>query len=350
VIVLATARASAGQLLKQIGFREGEDFRIAPLGAIEAHWPGPAAPPPPVASPPGASALAASPADVIAIARANEMPGHVTTELSVAPADRPERQLHVTVTTEVKGDIVRGSCSNLFGLPLAEFTWLLRDPLFDHRVSWRLADPVPPDDPPPPALPPVEPVLLLASASPRRLALVREIVDERRILALASDHEEHREPGETPEQRVRRLAREKAEIVTALEYPRSVRAILGADTEVVIDGESLGKPVSADDARRMLRLLAGRSHRVITGIAVLAPHGETVVDSVSTEVTFREMSDAEVDGYAASGEPMGKAGAYAIQGRGGMFVSRIDGSYTNVVGLPVERVAELLRTVGGIGG
>ncbi len=191
------------------------------------------------------------------------------------------------------------------------------------------------------------PTVLLASASPRRLELLREILPAEEILVLVSRHEEHTEPGETATARVRRLAREKAEIVAPMEYPRSIRVILGADTEVVVDGESLGKPGTAEEARDMLRRLAGRDHEVITGLALVRPGtGGAIVDSVSTTVRFRRLGDEEIDAYVASGEPMDKAGAYAIQGGAAAFVSAVEGSYTNVVGLPLERVAELLPRFG----
>ncbi len=192
-----------------------------------------------------------------------------------------------------------------------------------------------------------QPTVLLASASPRRLELLREILPAEDILVMASRHEEHAEPGETAAGRVRRLAREKARIVASMEYPRSIRLILGADTEVVVDGASLGKPATAAEARDMLRRLAGRDHQVITGLALVRPRtGGAIVDSVSTTVRFRRLGDEEIDAYVASGEPMDKAGAYAIQGGAAAFVTAVEGSYTNVVGLPLERVADLLTRFG----
>ena len=191
------------------------------------------------------------------------------------------------------------------------------------------------------------PTVLLASASPRRLELLREILPAETIFVIASHHEEHAEPGETAAERVRRLAREKAEVVAAMEYPPTIRVILGADTEVVVDGESLGKPATAEEARDMLRRLAGRDHEVITGIALMRPGADdATVDCVSTTVRFRHLSGQDIDEYVASGEPMDKAGAYAIQGGAAAFVTAVEGSYTNVVGLPLEYVGENLPRFG----
>lgn len=310
-MILLAARAAAGQLLQQIGFVEGSDYRLV-----------------------GASHATADAGDVPAEVRSTEEAGSVTTVLSM-------EGLHATVVTEVRGDIVHGSHSNLLGLPLAEFTSMLRDPRFSGRVQWRIRDTVAPDHGQNPPLAVGEPQLVLASASPRRRQLIREIVPEDRVRVAVSDHEEHREPGETAQERVCRLAREKADLVARM-LPGLSAPVLGADTEVVVDGESLGKPASAEDAMRMLRMLSGRTHQVITGVALLGPDGVSV-DAVATDVTFRHMADEEIRDYVACGEPAGKAGAYAIQGRGAMFISRIDGSYTNVVGLPVERVREMLR-------
>jgi septum formation protein len=117
--------------------------------------------------------------------------------------------------------------------------------------------------------------------------------------------------------------------------------VLGADTTVVFDGEVLGKPVDGADAARMLRTLGGRTHQVITGVAVAGPAG-TLEAAAFTEVAIRALTDEEIAQYIASGEPMDKAGAYAIQGRAAAFVTRVDGSYTNVVGLPVALVCRLL--------
>jgi septum formation protein len=146
-------------------------------------------------------------------------------------------------------------------------------------------------------------------------------------------------PGETAEAYVLRIAREKASAVFRRE---SGNPVLGADTTVAIDGLILGKPADDEEARTMLERLSGRVHDVLTGIAVRAGSGEwTAVES--TRVRFLPMDMDEITWYVASGEPRGKAGAYAIQGLASRFIDRIEGSYTNVVGLPVATVCRLLR-------
>jgi septum formation protein len=119
--------------------------------------------------------------------------------------------------------------------------------------------------------------------------------------------------------------------------------VLGADTTVTLDGHILGKPEDATDAARMLRLLAGRTHRVLTGIAVVTAE-QTVAVAEATAVTFLTLTDEEIDGYIATGEPMDKAGAYAIQGRAARWIPRIEGCYFNVVGLPIALVSKLLAS------
>lgn len=154
------------------------------------------------------------------------------------------------------------------------------------------------------------------------------------------------EPGESAEAYTRRVARDKAAYVAASAAGRG-HLVLAADTEVVIDGRILGKPADPDDARRMLRLLAGRAHEVLTAVIVVGNRGTASEVSV-TRVWFVEMTDEDVNWYVASGEPMGKAGAYAIQGLGARFVERIEGSWSNVVGLPVAAVHRLLRLLGEV--
>ncbi len=144
-------------------------------------------------------------------------------------------------------------------------------------------------------------------------------------------------PGETPRAHVLRLARLKAERVR-----RPGEWVLGADTVVVIGKSVLGKPRGSREAARMLRLLSGRMHRVLTGVALLG-EGAPRLDVAETRVWFRRLSRAEIRDYVASGEPLDKAGAYAIQGLASKFVERIDGCFFNVVGLPVSRVYEWLR-------
>jgi septum formation protein len=147
--------------------------------------------------------------------------------------------------------------------------------------------------------------------------------------------------GETPADYVRRVAEDKARIV---HRQRRDSIVLAADTTVVVDSHILGKPLDAADARRMLSLLSGRWHDVITGVTVAGP-GESPLDTrvETTTVQFAPLSPGEIEWYVGSGEPMDKAGAYAIQGLASRFVTRIQGSYSNVVGLPIALVYEMLK-------
>jgi len=174
-------------------------------------------------------------------------------------------------------------------------------------------------------------MLILASHSPRR----REILAQAGIpfLVQPADLREEQVSGEDAASHVRRLARLKAEAVRG--GPGDL--VLGADTVVAVDDEILGKPVNAAQATEMLRRLSGREHRVVTGICLIAPSG-TVVDAQTTQVRFVPLSEQEIAGYVASGEPMDKAGAYAIQGLASKFIDRVEGCYFNVVGLPVALV------------
>ena len=159
--------------------------------------------------------------------------------------------------------------------------------------------------------------------------------------AIAADIDETRLAAEDAVSYVQRLALTKAETV-AKGFPE--RLVLGADTVVVSDGEILGQPCDDDDARRMLRLLSGKWHEVLTGVALVrAGASQVSIEHETTRVLFAEMSADEIDWYVATGEPRGKAGAYAIQGRGALFIKEIQGDYFNVVGLPVRLVFELLR-------
>lgn len=185
-----------------------------------------------------------------------------------------------------------------------------------------------------------EPVLRLASASPRRRQLL-DLIGVPHVVTPA-DIDETPHAGELPGDYVVRLAREKADAIWARHQDLPVFA---ADTTVVVDGEILGKPESAEDARSMLGKLSGRGHFVHTGIALRTRHG--IEDMLSTtEVEFAELTDDMIEAYWQSGEPQGKAGAYAIQGLGAVFVSDIAGSYTGVMGLPLFETAELLRHAG----
>lgn len=182
--------------------------------------------------------------------------------------------------------------------------------------------------------------LLLASASPRR----RELLERAGLPVDVApvDIEERSAAGEQPRDYVRRLAREKAE---AARRHHPDRIVLGADTVVVVDDAILEKPVDEADAARMLERLSGRAHDVFTGFAV-ASSGRTIVDVVETRVWFVSLSAADVRWYIATGEPAGKAGAYAIQGLASRFVTRIEGCYANVVGLPVAAVLHSMRAAG----
>ena len=197
-------------------------------------------------------------------------------------------------------------------------------------------------------------MLVLASASPRRRELLTQAGYSFTVHPAHIPEDPH--PGEDPIAYVTRLAREKAEAVyhqlsAAAAKPheegldgKSI-AVLGADTTVTIDNEILGKPEDAADAERMLRLLSGRSHRVITGVSLVTAAGAETAAEV-TAVRFMNLSPEDIRAYAATGEPMDKAGAYAIQGRAARWIPRIEGCYFNVVGLPLALVSTLLEARG----
>jgi septum formation protein len=182
-------------------------------------------------------------------------------------------------------------------------------------------------------------MLVLASASPRRQELLRSagIAFEVQPADIAEDPL----PGEAAKDCAERLAREKA-LAVAGQRPHD--CILGADTVVAVDGQILGKPFDAADAARILHLLSAREHQVITGVCLIV-HGQPSVASETTLVTVSEITDQEIADYVASGEPMDKAGAYAIQGIASRWIPRIEGDYCNVVGLPVALVFRMLREV-----
>ena len=182
--------------------------------------------------------------------------------------------------------------------------------------------------------------LILASASPRRAELLRAAGIEFDVST--ADVDERFLAGEKPGDAVVRLAEQKAATVAA-RRPQAV--VLGADTTVVAGGEALGKPADAADAARMLRLLSGRTHEVLTGIC-LRGNGRNLVHVEATRVRMRNLSEAEIAWYLATGEASDKAGAYAVQGLASRFVEGIDGSYSNVVGLPISSVYELLKELG----
>jgi len=189
-------------------------------------------------------------------------------------------------------------------------------------------------------------MLVLASASPRRQELLRNAGIP--FVVQATDIPEVPEDGEAPRAFAERLAREKA---LAVFRQRPNDFILGADTIVVVDGEILGKPRDSADAARMLRLLSGRRHQVTTGVCLVGREvgtenrktGFEDVRSETTVVMMDALSDEDIRSYVASGEPMDKAGAYAIQGGASRWISRIEGDYFNVVGLPVSLVYKMLR-------
>ena len=185
-------------------------------------------------------------------------------------------------------------------------------------------------------------MLILASSSPRRKELTARLglpfevcvsdVDER-VCGLTA-----------PDELVRELSLRKAR-AAAETHPFDI--VLGADTVVAIDGRILGKPANEKDAAAMLRLLSGRSHDVYSGFTLIG-NGRTYTESVCTTVRFKELTDGEIEAYIATGEPTDKAGAYGIQGRGGLFVTGISGDYYNVVGLPLNGVYTALKDIFGV--
>ncbi len=187
--------------------------------------------------------------------------------------------------------------------------------------------------------------LYLGSASPRRQMLLSQLGI--RYFALAPSIDEHRAAGESAEALVARLAREKVWAADKLLRQRGFpqRPLLAADTEVTVDDRVLGKPADFVHAREILNTLSDRTHEVLTALALL--HEGHLYESISrSHVTFRAISSAEIDAYWASGEPRDKAGAYAIQGIGAIFVSRLEGSYSGVMGLPLYELQQLLTRVG----
>lgn len=185
------------------------------------------------------------------------------------------------------------------------------------------------------------PALVLASSSPRRAELLARLGLTPEIRP--TDVDETTRPDEAPADLVARLAGAKA--ADGAGRGAGDEVVLGADTVVVLDGRALGKPTDIEDARRMLTALAGRTHEVITGVA--AVRGPiSAVTRVTTRVTFRPLTDSEVAWYLATGEPHDKAGAYGLQGAGAVLVERVDGSDTNVIGLPLAETVALVREIG----
>ena len=181
------------------------------------------------------------------------------------------------------------------------------------------------------------PKIILASGSPRRAEILNSVGwnFEKHV----ADIDESELAGETPENYVQRLAKTKAETIAG-DFPDKI--ILGADTTVVIDEQIIGKPANLDDARRMLKMLSGKWHEVLTGIA-LVENEKTVVGIQSTKVKFAEMNENEIEFLVEKGSPLDKAGAYAVQAQAALFIEKIEGDYWNVVGLPVNLLHRLYK-------
>lgn len=183
---------------------------------------------------------------------------------------------------------------------------------------------------------------ILASASPRRRELLGGLI--RDLEVIPSEVDEKPLEGESPEDHVLRLSREKALEVSC---GNPGRWVLGADTVVIIDGEMLGKPETPGEAERMLGMLSGRTHRVITGFAIVkGDEGVIVNDTVESSVIFKDISRDEIVWYIRTNEPYDKAGGYAVQGKASFFIKEIHGSYTNVIGLPLCEVVTALKKAG----
>lgn len=188
------------------------------------------------------------------------------------------------------------------------------------------------------------PQIVLASASPRRRELLSSAGVQFQVIP--SHIDEIQQADEGPEEFVLRLSQEKAAEV-AQRSTISGRWFIGSDTIVLCDDQILGKPENHNDSARMLRMLSGRSHQVVSGYAILDRHNNRWIRrSITTDVTFRILTDHEISGYIASGEPADKAGSYAIQGLGSFMVTQINGSYSSVVGLPLAQIIDDLQQLG----
>lgn len=188
-------------------------------------------------------------------------------------------------------------------------------------------------------------MIYLASASPRRHELLSQLGLE--FEAMPSNIPEERRARESPAEYVTRVARDKARYVAGLVKARELPAhpVLGADTEVVLDGEIFGKPRDRGHGMEMLRRLGGRTHEVLSAVCLIHEDREHAALSVS-RVTFAPLTGAEIAQYWETGEPAGKAGAYAIQGKAAAFIARLEGSYSGVMGLPLHELAALLKQIG----
>jgi septum formation protein len=185
---------------------------------------------------------------------------------------------------------------------------------------------------------------ILASASPRRIELLRLLGLD--FVVMPSGADETFRQGESPPAHTLRLSADKAGMIAAV-HPGSW--VLGADTIVVIDGEVLGKPADPDEARQMLKKLSARAHTVFTGFTLVRQEARIIISGVvKSTVLFREISEDEMAWYVSSREPYDKAGAYAVQGMGAFFIKEIRGSYTNVMGLPLCEVVDVLKKVGAV--
>ncbi len=191
---------------------------------------------------------------------------------------------------------------------------------------------------------PDSPQLILASQSPRRRDLLTEV--GMKFDVVPADIDEITDSALSPADNAIAIATAKARQV-AERYP--ARFVLGADTVVVLGNEILGKPRDHDDALRILSLLAGKTHQVITGIALVSPEGATHAEAVTSQVTLKPLDRETIEQYISTGEPMDKAGAYAIQGAGNALIAGYEGSYSNIVGLPVDTVLNQLRHAGFAG-
>ena len=188
------------------------------------------------------------------------------------------------------------------------------------------------------------PALILGSASPRRVALLKQLGID--FTQCVNPDKELDLTDPDPRTHALRSARAKATAVYSLLKCESSMVVLGADTVVSINGISLGKPLDSDEATEMLQQLSGKRHEVYTGIVLHGAKNSEIADCVCTEVWMKSLSDSDIKSYISCREPFGKAGAYAIQGRGARFVERINGCYYNVVGLPLSRLSTMLQELG----
>ena len=182
-------------------------------------------------------------------------------------------------------------------------------------------------------------MLVLASASPRRQELIK-LIDNEVIICPSGANEDY--SADTPAESIPEILAVRKAADIAKQYPNDT--VIGCDTSVIIDGEILGKPKDTEDAKRMLRLLSGNTHKVITGCAIFKG-GRSISFSETTEVTFYPLSDKDIDEYISTLEPFDKAGAYGIQGKGSLLIKGISGDYFNVVGLPVARLNKVLKMI-----